>query len=160
MTRNPVVHKGSVPSEQEFHSAFTDGLRAMRRKFKTEGEFAKALSLTTKGLSKIYNGGLTNPKRMFDALFHDETVLDGVAALYRKKIVPDDLGEGRAAPTIVALLHEVIEAEADGRMSDAELLAMDDELAAAEKIIGGLRSSVRRVKAQRERVAEMLEATA
>lgn len=156
MTRNPVVHKGSRPSEQQFHSAFTDGLRALRRKFDTDTAFAEALGMTTAGLRKIYNGGLTCPKRMFDALHLDEAFLDSVAALYGKKIVPETQGDGRAAPTIVALLHEVIEAEADGQMSDAELLAMDDELAAAEKIIGGLRASVRRVKATRERVAEMV----
>lgn len=156
MTSDPVVHKGSPVSEHRFHSAVTDGLRAMRRKFPTDREFAAALGMTTKGVTKIFNGGLTNPKRLFDALFHDENVLDEVAALYRKKIVPADQGEGRAAPTIVALLHEVIEAEADGQMSDAELLAMDDELAAAEKIIGGLRASVRRVKTTRERVAELV----
>lgn len=156
MTRNPVVHQSSSPTEQQFHHAFTERLRLMRRKFDTEKAFAKALGLTTKGLSKIYNGGLTSPKRMFDALFQDENILDDVAALYGKKIVPSDSGDGRAAPTIVALLHEVIEAEADGEMSDAELLAMDDELAAAEKIIGGLRSSVRKVKATRERVAELV----
>lgn len=156
MTRNPVVHRSLHPSEQQFQLAFVDGLRALRRKFDTDTAFAAALGMTTAGLRKIFNGGLTNPKRMFDALQLDETILDSVAALYGKKIVPETAGDGRAAPTIVALLHEVIEAEADGVLTDAELVAMDDELAAAEKIIGGLRASVRKVKATRERVAEMV----
>jgi hypothetical protein len=156
MTRNPVVHQSSRPSEQQFHSAFTDGLRQLRRKFATDAALAAALGMTTAGLRKIYNGGLTCPKRMWDAISLDETFLDDIAALYGKKIVPESHGDGRAAPTIVALLHEVIEAEADGKMTNGELLAMDDELAAAEKIIGGLRASVRKVKQARERVAEMV----
>jgi hypothetical protein len=156
MTRNPVVHQSSRVSEQEFHAAFVARLRDLRRKFDTDKAFAAALGMTTAGVRKIFNGGMTNPKRMFDALHLDETVLDDVAALYRKKVVPETHGSGRAAPTIVALLHEVIEAEADGELTDAELLAMDDELAAVEKIVGGLRSDIRRVKATRERVAEMV----
>jgi hypothetical protein len=156
VTRNPVVHHGSLPTEQQFHSAFINGLRTMRRKFHTDKAFAKALGLTTKGVSKIYAGGLTCPKRMWDALSLDENFLDEIAALYGRKVVPAEHGDGRAAPTIVALLHEVIEAEADGKLTNGELLAMDDELAAAEKVIGGLRASVRKVKAARERVAELV----
>jgi hypothetical protein len=156
MTRNPVVHKSSAPSEQEFHKALTEGLRQMRGRFETDKAFAKALGLTTNGLAKIYNGGLTNPKRLFDAMLHCESVLDGVAALYRKKIIPEDIGDGKPTPTVCALLHEMVEAEADGVMSDPELLGMDDELAAAEKIIGGLRARVRKIKALREYVAEEL----
>lgn len=156
MTRNPVVHQSSPPTEQQFHEAFTNGLRTMRRKFHTDKAFAKALGLTTKGVTKIYNGGFTCPKRMWDALHLDENILDDIAALYGRKVVPAEIGDGRAAPTIVALLHEVIEAEADGKLTNGELLAMDDELAAAEKVIGGLRASVRRVKLARERVAELV----
>jgi hypothetical protein len=156
MTRNPVVHQSSRPSEQQFHSAFVDRLRSMRRGFDTDKAFASALGMTTAGLRKIYEGGLTCPKRMFDALHLDETVLDDIAALYGKKIVPAEAGDGRAAPTICALLHEVVEAEADGDTTDAEVLAMEDELAAVEKIVGGLRERVRRIKAARERVAELV----
>lgn len=151
---NSVVHKGSPVSEQEFHRALTEGLYRARRKFQHTKEFAKSLGLTAPALTKIYNGGLTSPKRLFDALSIDESVLDDIAALYGRKLVPaDSCHERSAAPPVVAALHKIIEAEADGVKKDSELLAMESELRAAEKSIGGLLCRITEIRKMRERVA-------
>ncbi len=156
MTRNPVVHKLQPPSKQKFQTVWADSMRDLRRQFPSDTAFAAALGMTTAGVRKIFNGGLTCPKRMFDALHLDETILDHIAALYGKKIVPQEAGEGRAAPTVCALLHEVVEAEADGEITDAEILSMDKDLAAVEKIVGAMRERVRSIKSAQERVAELV----
>ena len=147
MDSKSVVHKGSCPNEHEFHNALTIGLTRAQRQFKHVKEFAQILGLTPAGLKKITDGGMTNPKRLFDALAIDDSILDDICALYGRKLVPADSAEEEsAAPPLVAALHKIIDAEKDGIKRHTELLDMDDELAAAEKTIGGLRNRIREIR--------------
>lgn len=148
MSATTSVHKGGTVCPQKFHLALIDGLRRAQGRL-PDAAFAKRLGLRGRsGLVKIYEGGLTSPKRLFDALAIDESILDDICALYGRKLVPADCAEEEsAAPPLVAALHKIIDAERDGIKKHTELLDMDPELAAAEKTIGGLRNRIRAYRA-------------
>jgi hypothetical protein len=114
------------------------------------GTLADKMGITAQALNKIMSGGMTRAKHLFDALAACPDVLDDVAALYKSKLVPQTTGtQTRSAPVIVAALHKIIEAEADGSMDHVELLEMEAELAAAEKTIGALRNRINEIRKPR-----------
>jgi hypothetical protein len=121
------------------------GLSRAAQKLGGVGSLANKLDMTTQGLGKVFSGSLPCIKRLFDALEHDETLLDDVAALYRRKIVSKIDEATRAAPALAAALHKVIDAEADGSIDHQELLGMENELRDADK----------RINAMLERIAEI-----
>lgn len=141
-----------VVSDDEFHEALTLGLDRMVVRLGGKGRAAAALQMSRQSYIEVENGTVPHVKRLFESLRHEETILDDVAKLYHVKVVPDGSDIDRAAPALVAALHKVIEAEADGKIKHDELLAMEPELRDAEKRlcamlerIAGLRSKPRAV---------------
>jgi hypothetical protein len=135
-----------VVSDEEFHEALSLGLSRLVVKVGGKGRAAAALQMTRQAFIEVENGTVPHVKRLFEALSHDETILDDVAALYRKKVIPDARDQNRAAPALVAALHKVIEAEADGSITHPELLAMEAELRDAEKRLCGMLQRIAEIR--------------
>jgi hypothetical protein len=146
---NTLVPKHSLPNELEFHNALVAGL-ARAAKNCGRGTLADAMGISGRALDKIFAGGQTRAKHLFDALAAADCVLDDIADLYRRKFVLKGLSEGeRLAPTLCAALHKVIDAEADGITDHRELLAMETELRAASKKIDALLDRITEVRKPR-----------
>lgn len=139
-----------VVSDEEFHHALTLGLDRMVVRLGGKGRAAAALQMSRQNYIEVENGSVPHVKRLFEALEHEETLLDNIAALYRRKVVPDGHALDRAAPALVAALHKVIEAEADGRITHDELLAMEPELRDAEKRLCGMLQRISELRKPRE----------
>jgi len=84
-----VVSKVTPPSEQEFHALMVAGLARAAVNLGGQGALADKMDMTSAGLKKIFNGGMTSPKRLFDMLLDDRTstVLDDIAARYGRRFV-------------------------------------------------------------------------
>lgn len=149
MSSNPVVPKTGPVTKPEFHAALCEGLSRAARKMGGMNKLADALEITPKGLNKIFAGSIPCPKRLFDALLHDEHIMDEVAALYRRKIVPKVAEANRAAPALAAALHKVIDAEVDGEIDHQELLAMESELRDADKRINAMLHRIAEIRKPR-----------
>lgn len=150
MPDNRVVSETAPVRQQEFHAALIEGLARAARKLGGRGALADALDMTPQALGKVFNGSMPCVKRLFDALSRDEHILDDVAALYRKKIVPRRPDEASVALPLAAALHKVIEAEADGVKDHQELLEMEPELRRAEKVLCGLIEQINEIRRPRE----------
>lgn len=146
MTRNGVL----VVGDDEFHAALMAGLCRMAGKLGSKSRAAAALQMTPQAYAETEKGSVPHVKRLFEALAHDEHVLDDIASLYSRKVVPDGKEIDRAAPALVAALHKVIEAEADGRITHDELLAMEPELRNAEKRLSGMLQKIADIRKPRE----------
>jgi hypothetical protein len=127
-----------VVGDDEFHAALRMGLDRLAVRLGSKSRAAAALQMSPQNYAEVEKGTVPHVKRLFEALAHDETLLDDVATLYRRKIIPVDQDAQRAAPALVAALHKLIEAEQDGKITHDELLGMEFELRDAEKRICGL----------------------
>lgn len=87
MTAGTVVTPVRAPTEQEFHASMIAGLARAAVKLGGRGALADKMDMTSAGLKKVFDGGMTSPKRLFDLLEHDETVLNDVATRYGKRLV-------------------------------------------------------------------------
>ena len=134
------MNSNAVPvvSEEDFHAALKRGAERMVVKLGQKGRAAAALGMSRQCYIEFENGSIPHVTRLFGALAHDECFLDDVAALYHRKIVPSDKAANRVAPALVAALHKVIEAEADGAIDHTELLNMESELRDASKRLDGM----------------------
>lgn len=142
VSNNLVVPNSSLVTEQQFQLALADGLSRAVKKIGRKA-VAKQTGISIRGLDKIFAGGTTHPKRLFDALAIDDSVLDAICELYGRKLVPNDSALDRtAAPPVCAALQKIVIAESDGVKSHSELLDMEPELIAAEKTIAGLRGRI------------------
>lgn len=139
-----------VVGDDEFHAALRLGLDRMALKLGSKSRAAAALGMTPQAYAETEKGSVPHAKRLFEALQHDENVLDDVAALYRRKIVPDAHDDERAAPALASALKKLIDAEGDGRITHDELLAMEPELRDAEKRICGLLQKIAEIRRPRE----------
>ena len=81
------VPKAQRPTEQEFHARMIAGLARAAVRLGGQGALADKMDITPKGLEKIFKGGATHPKRLFDLLDHDPHVLDDIANGYGVRIV-------------------------------------------------------------------------
>lgn len=147
-----VCEKLPVP-QVRYHAALHSGIERVCAKL---GKHAlrERMDLSRTGLDNILNGtSVPSEKRLWDLLPDDESVLDDLADLYNKQIVPKgaicDISL-RAAPALVAALHKVIEGEADGTLDHNELLAMERELIDAEQTIHRLRARISDIRKPRE----------
>lgn len=88
--RSSVVPETNVVTEDQFHGAMVEGLgRAIKNN--SERALAYVMGLTTtKQLGNIMRGSATHPKRLWDALAAEPSVLDNIATLYGKKLVDQD----------------------------------------------------------------------
>ena len=145
MSSNTVL----VVGDDEFHAALRMGLDRLAIKLGSKSRAAAALQMSPQAYAGVESGSVPCVKRLFGALEHDETVLDDVAALYRRKIISREHGLERAAPALVAALHKVIEAEADGRITHDELLGMEAELRDAEKRLAGMLERIAEIRRPR-----------
>lgn len=145
MTDNTVLDV----SEDQFHDSLMCGISRMVVKLGSKTAAAKALSMTTQNLALVYDGSVPCAIRLFNALQYDEHLLDEVAALYRKKVVPKHHQEERAAPALAAALHKVIDAEEDGEIDHQELLAMECELRDADKRINAMLHRIAEIRKPR-----------
>lgn len=151
MPDNKVVSESHRVTQQEFHAALIEGLARAARRLKGRGALADALDMTPQGLNKVFGGSMPCVKRLFDALAVDDHILDDVADLYQRKLIHRDSGdEESAAPALVAALHKIIEAEADGVKDHVELLDMEDELRRASKTIDCLLDRIAQIRRPRE----------
>lgn len=139
-----------VVSDEEFHQALTRGLDRLAVKLGGKGRAAAALQMSRQSYIEVENGTVPHVKRLFEALQHEETLLDDVAALYQQKLVPASFESDRAAPAMVAALHKLIEAEADGIVTHDELLNMECELRDAEKRICGMLQRIADIRRPRQ----------
>lgn len=90
---------------------------------------------------------------IFNTLTIDPRPVQGLVEQFGWRLVSKDavsVTEKQAAPCIVSLLHKVIEAERDGRIDHAELLAMKDELAEARTCIDALLEGISEIRKPRE----------
>lgn len=148
---NSVVANYRPVTKDEFHSALVVGLSRAAQRQGSIAALANKLDMTPQGLAKVFSGSLPCVKRLFDALQHDEHILDDVAGLYRRKIVPKEFQQQRLAPALVAALHKIIEAEADGEGIDhQELLGMEAELRDADKRINALLHRIAEIRKPRQ----------
>jgi hypothetical protein len=105
------------------------------------GALADKMDLTTPGLNKVLTGGSTHPKRLWDLLAHDPTVLDDIASEYGVKIVDKsavcDVDDAGVLITRVLLwLQEATHPEGPGGRS-----IIHTELIEAERLIRELHSA-------------------
>lgn len=144
MTVKTVVPAFKPVAELEFHELVVAGLNRAARKI-GRGALADKLDMTPKGLGKIFAGSTPHAKRLFDALAVDPAALDDIADRYGVRLVPKgsicDTDE-KAAPSLVAALHKVIEGESDGQIDHQELLGMERELIEAERTVQRLRARI------------------
>lgn len=146
-----VVRINSPVTEPEFHAALIAGL-ARAAKNVGRGTLADRMQMSGRGLDKIFAGSTPFAKREWDALAACPTALDDIADLYGKRIVPKGSicdTDAKAAPALVAALHKVIEAEADGVIDHREVLAMEPELIAAEQAVQVLRARIADIRKPR-----------
>jgi hypothetical protein len=87
--RSNVVPETAQISEAQFTAAQLSGL-ARAEKAVGDKALAYVMDVTTRQLANIMGGASTNPKRLWDALSADGSVLDDIAALYGKRIVSKD----------------------------------------------------------------------
>lgn len=147
MIRNGVL----VVGDDEFHAALRMGLDRMALKLGSKSRAAAALQMSPQAYLETERGSVPHIKRLLEAVAnHDENLLDDVAALYRRKFVPDGHDQDRAAPALVAALHKVIQAEADGKITHDELLAMEPELRDADKRLSGMLQKIAEIRKPRE----------
>lgn len=136
--RNSVVREIRPLDEDEFHAAFMVMLSGLNRAH-SPAKVAQALGYTTKRqLANLANGSLPNLRAFYNLLTLDTKAHDAVDADYGLRKVPRDAlctSDAAAAPALVAALHKVIEAEADGEKTHTELLGMENELREAGKAI-------------------------
>jgi hypothetical protein len=149
MLSKTVVDQVGPVTKDEFHAALCMGLSRAAQSLGGIGHLANKLDMTTQGLGKVFSGSLPCIKRLFDALEHDEHLLDDVAALYRRKIIPKVREDNRAAPALAAALKKVIDAECDGSIDHQELLAMEAELRDADKRINSMLHRIAEIKKPR-----------
>ncbi len=146
-----MVHKVSIPNELEFQQAMVMGLARAAMK-SGRGRLADKMGISGRALDKIFAGGATRAKHLFDAMAASDCVLDDIAALYQRKFVlrmDGDRSTGAAAP-VVAALQKIIDMEADGVDDHRELLGMEGELRAADKAIGALIAKIEELRRPRE----------
>lgn len=90
MASKTVVRKRQHVTEQRFHALMIAGLARAAVSLGGKGALADRMDLTGAGLAKIFAGGMTNPKRLWDLLEHEPTALDDVAKAYGWKLVDKD----------------------------------------------------------------------
>ncbi|MDH4746654.1 hypothetical protein OMP43_21745 [Sphingomonas sp. CBMAI 2297] len=129
-----VVPETSSVREEEFHDAMVSGLARAQRRV-GQKPLAFVMDMTVKQLRNILGGSSPHPKRMWDALGADPTVLDDVADLYGRKIVSKDLDTSADLGTLplATLLAKVAEAESPASpggtaKTHSELLGMEEEI--------------------------------
>ncbi len=146
-----VLGKNNLPNQADFLAQMTIGLSRAAAKV-GRGSLADTLDLSGPGLDNLFTGTMPKAKRLFDMLAADFSALDEIADLYGARVVPKGSicdTDQKAAPALVAALHKVIEAEADGTIDHIELLGMEREVIAAEQAIQLIRSRITELRTPR-----------
>lgn len=151
-TANVLLESPVIP-QVRYHAALLTGLERACRKY-GKSNLRELMDLSRTGLENILEGiSAPHDKRLWDLLVHDGSVLDDLAALYGKRLAP--LGSicvstEKAGTALVAALHKVIEAEADGAINHNELLDMEREVIAAEHALQVLRARIGDIRKPRQ----------
>jgi hypothetical protein len=86
----------------------------------------------------------------FNSLGFDHLALDDLMEAYGLRVVPRDaacLGDEKATLPLLAAVHKVAEAEADGGIDHVELLEMEPELREASAILARLLTRISGLRA-------------
>ncbi|MES2902870.1 MAG: hypothetical protein V4696_01670 [Pseudomonadota bacterium] len=152
MQRDSVLYENDPIAQVRYHAALLAGLEAGKRQLGEAG-LREALDLSRTGLSNLLSGvSAPKEKRLWDLRAKVPDALDALADLYGARIVPKGSvcdTDQKAAPALVAALHKVIEAEADGNIDHVELLGMEREIIAAEHAIQLIRSRITELRTPR-----------
>lgn len=150
-----VVPETMSVSEVEFHAHMVAGLARAQQRAGAKG-LAFVMDLTKKQLGNILAGGMTSPKRLWDALAACPTALDDIAGAYGRRLVPKDAicDSDRGTQPIAALLAQVALAESPdspggAAKTHAELLEMEPDIRAVRRLLDGWIEEIDRIRAPR-----------
>lgn len=140
----------AAPHKSQVQSALAVGMARAAMKAGGAGTLADRINSSPATITRAMAGThLPEFHTAFASVLVEPSALDEVGALYGVRVVPLDAvctSDVRSSSTLVGLLAKVIEAEADGAIDHAELLAMEADIRAVRAMcdrklarIGGLR---------------------
>lgn len=147
---NTVVHKCTVPGEQQYRDALVAGLARISAKH-GRGTVADASQRTTRALDKLFSGGShdTTGKGLLDFLAADPTALDEVLRLYGMKVVPliaEAANDLHTISTLSLLAGQFAAAIEDGRRDHRETCQLADAIRPLMQALGAICSEADVIK--------------
>lgn len=152
MTGGNVVPETTTIGEEDFRAKMVNGLARAQTRVGAKA-LAYVMDLTTKQLRNLFAGGTTHPKRLWDALAVDPTVLDDIAEAYGKRLVSKEEAAGAVMGTVpvAALLAKLARAECPTSPGGtakvySELLDMEADVRAVHALTGDLIAQINDIR--------------
>lgn len=152
MTGGSVVPETIAVEEEDFRARMINGLARAQTRVGAKA-LAYVMDLTTKQLRNLFAGGTTHPKRLWDVLAVEPTVLDDIAAAYGKRLVSNEEATAGMMGTVpvAALLAKLARAECPTSPGGtakvySELLDMEADVRAVHALTGDLIAQINDIR--------------